>query len=214
MSSFPFIPRFSELPEVVPVFPLAGAVLLPECQLPLNIFEPRYIQMVQDAMRSNQLIGMIQPLDKGVTPSLYAVGCVGRIVQYDETLDGRIQILLHGVCRFRVAQEVSNTRNYRTVQAEWQEFEADYNDLSTDYGSKEHLLKALKTYFQGKEIDADWKTIEQLNSRELVNKLFGYLPLSTEDKQKMIESDNGMVRYTTLLDIITGAIEVQSSLKH
>lgn len=214
MSSFPFTPSFTDLPGVIPLFPLAGAVLLPKCQLPLNIFEPRYLEMVQDAMRSHQLIGMIQPRDKKVPANLYPIGCAGRIVQYEETMDGRIQILLHGICRYRISEEVSNTRSYLTAQVAWTEFESDYSTADLEYGSKSNLLKALKAYFGSKQIDAEWSSIERLNTQELVNNIFGYLPLSTIDKQAIIESNDGSARYQALLAIITGALDVDLSLKH
>ena len=122
-------PATYQLPDVLPVFPLANAVVLPGGYLPLNIFEPRYLNMVQDAMEGHRLVGMVQPRDDSTKPELYQVGCAGRVTRYYETQDGRLEIVLSGLCRFRIGEELSTTRGYRLIKPDWSEFEIDYADF-------------------------------------------------------------------------------------
>lgn len=141
MNKNPFMQRLDDLPNSLAVFPLSNAVLMPGGQLPLNIFEPRYIKMVQDAMKADQLIGMIQPSDELSPPSLHRVGCVGRITQYQETDDGRLGILLSGLCRFAISEELTSIRQYRIVATDWSEFKDDFNPTSAPKRRQLYILR-------------------------------------------------------------------------
>ncbi len=120
--------QYDQLPDYLPIFPLPNSVVLPGGQLPLNIFEPRYLNMVNDAMEKHRLIGLIQPRDESSKPELFDVGCAARITKYEETNDGRIEIILSGLCRFKVKDELTATRGYRLVLPDWTEFESDYEE--------------------------------------------------------------------------------------
>jgi len=187
----PFTQTFDQLPASLPVFPLSGAVVLPGGFLPLNIFEPRYLNMVEDAMRSDQLIGMIQPIDQQKVPALYSIGCVGRICRYEELHDGRLEITLRGLCRYQISKELTSVRGYRIVQPDWSNYPHDFDEVDEhDDTERQALLSALKRYFDIKNIDTDWEVMAKLNQSELVNNLFGYLPLEPQDKQLLIEAEN------------------------
>ncbi len=216
----PFSPTFEQLPKSLPIFPLSGAVILPGGHLPLNIFEPRYLSMVQDAMRSNQLIGMVQPSDRQDQPNLYNVGCVGRIYRYEETQDGRLEVTLKGLCRYRIEEELPSVREYRIVKPNWKDFESDLlleaqtNDKNNSSDSNLALLAALKQYFMAKEIDTDWAVMEQLSSTEIVNNLFGYLPLDAQDKQLLIETKSREDQIKSFIAILNKDQDLSRSTRH
>ncbi len=199
----PFTQTFKQLPNTLPIFPLNGAVVLPGGVLSLNIFEPRYLSMVQDAMKSNQLIGMIQVKDERSPPSLHAVGCAGRIVRYGETLDGRLEIVLEGLCRFRIHEELSTMRGYRLVSPNWQEYQDDFKEQgSVDSQSSSKFLQVLRQYFKENNIDVDWPAIEKLPQDSLVSNLVAQLNLTIEDKQLLIEAEtfnNRIKSFTAIL---------------
>lgn len=182
--------KASDLPQVIPVFPLAGAIVLPRGQLPLNIFEPRYLNMVDDAMAGDRIIGMIQPAGGPATlPSLSPVGCAGRITSFAETSDGRYLITLTGVSRFRVTTELPSQAPYRQVRALFQPFEADLT-AATDEESFERslFLEALKQYLEQRGLDIDWDTAEAAPVEALVNSLAMALPFDAAEKQALLEA--------------------------
>ena len=146
MSSNPFIPPFEALPDTLPIFPLPGAIVLPHTELPLNIFEPRYLNMTNDALGSHRMIGMIQPDPQGETEGrVYRTGCAGRITQFRETADCRIEMTLTGVCRFDLAEELSTTRGYRLVVPDWSRFAGDYEDHDDEVeGLHEQFIATLR----------------------------------------------------------------------
>ncbi len=187
----PFTQDFEKLPNTLAIFPLNGAVVLPGNLMPLNIFEPRYLNMIRDAMKGEQLIGMIQVKDELSPPSLQAVGCAARIIRYSETSDGRLEVLLEGLCRFAIKEELSCLRGYRLVQADWSVYENDF-DEPTPASDQETLLfsSTLKKYFEEQSIDVDWSTIEDLSQDTLVSNLVTQLALSSDDKQLLIEASN------------------------
>jgi Lon protease-like protein len=186
----PFTQAYDQLPDTLPVFPLEGAVLFPGGTLPLNIFEPRYLNMIQDAIKTHRLIGMIQPLDQRAIPELYQVGCAGRITRYLETTDGRFEIVLTGVCRFRVQRELETVREYRMVVPGWSEFESDYDDQSASESAVAMLHASLRAYFDNHGIDADWSLLDQLEPGLQASTLVGALSLDNEDKQLLLETPN------------------------
>ena len=210
----PFMQNFAELPETLPIFPLANAVVLPGGQLPLNIFEPRYLNMLQDAMESHHLIGMIQPRDDSAKPDLFQIGCAGRITRYQEISDGRLEIILTGLCRFRLIEELSTTRGYRLIRPDWSAFYADFNDVEEPAElEKSEFNTALKTYLDHNELKADWKILDKLSSEELTNNLVGILPLSNADKQMLIETDTLSHRLRAFTAILEGNSKI-TGLRH
>ena len=194
MSRGPFKPLFHELPNSIPLFPLSGALLLPGGRLPLNIFEPRYLAMVQDAMASpHRLIGMIQPKADG----LYEIGCAGRIAEYSESDDGRVLISLAGTARFTCQSSVIEEAGYLQGAVDFSGFEHDMmpDDANID---RPKLLEILKAYFDVKGFSADWEHIEACEDERLVTTLSMICPFADTEKQALVES-HGLEGRTQLL---------------
>jgi Lon protease-like protein len=196
-----------DLPDVIPVFPLAGALLLPRGQLPLNIFEPRYLMMIDDALRSGRrLIGMIQPdpahpgpEDK---PNLYKVGCVGRITQLAEAGDGRYLIQLTGVARFRLEAELPVTTPYRQCRVSFLPFTDDFvGHKGEDDVDRESLLKALSDFLKANDLKADWEGIENAPNEALVNALAMMSPYGPAEKQALLEAPDLKTRAEILVAV-------------
>ncbi|MDB4512212.1 LON peptidase substrate-binding domain-containing protein, partial [Arenicella sp.] len=185
-----------------------GAIVMPCGILPLNIFEPRYLNMVRDAMQSDQLIGMIQPKEKRLDTDhdLYDIGCAARITQYAESTDGRLEIILTGLCRFKNKQELSTTRGYRLIMPDWSEYEVDYQPHQ-EYSetSSSRLKSALKIYFQANSFSTDWEILNQLSTPELINNLVGSLPFKSEDKQMLLEATSQENRLDYLIALLSSA---------
>ena len=182
--------RASDLPQVIPVFPLAGAIVLPRGQLPLNIFEPRYLNMVDDAMAGDRIIGMIQPAGGPASlPSLSPVGCAGRITSFAETSDGRYLITLTGICRFRVSTELPSQSPYRQVRAQFAPFERDLTAMTDEAAFDRHqFLDALRLYLDHRGLEVDWDTAEGAPMEALVNSLAMALPFEAAEKQALLEA--------------------------
>jgi uncharacterized protein len=201
-----------DLPAVIPVFPLTGALLLPRARLPLNIFEPRYLAMVDAAMSSYRLLGMIQPTIAGAEentarkPALSAVGCAGRIVEYSETDDGRYLITLLGVARFRVSGERDSETPYRQVAADYSEFARDLKlepePLDEDAAHRDKLVKALKPYLADHAMQTDWKSIEDAPAETLVNALAMICPFDAGEKQALLEARTVKERADALIALL------------
>lgn len=191
MTRTPFFPNFQDLPKELPIFPLPGAVVMPGVQLPLNIFEPRYLNMVADALARNHLIGMIQPLRDTAfeeVPQLHRIGCAGRITSYSETRDGRIVLVLTGVCRFEILEEIPGRRGYRRVRPGWERFTRDFHEDESKLADRERFLKSLRAYTVLRGVEVPWDDIEGMGDADLVNLLCAHLPLEPEDKQALIET--------------------------
>ena len=193
----------SDIPDTLPVFPLSGALLLPRTQLPLNIFEPRYLAMVDDSIGSHRLIGMIQPSDQrnaGSSPPLHRIGCAGRITSFQETSDGRYMINLAGVCRFVVLDEVSAAKPYRICRITAAPF-AD--DLIPGRGeedvNRQKLLEALRRFLNANGMEADWDSIAAASTEMLVNALCAMSPFDPREKQALLEAQNLAKRAETLV---------------
>ncbi|MCR5878094.1 LON peptidase substrate-binding domain-containing protein [Phenylobacterium sp. J367] len=201
--------RAADLPQVIPVFPLDGAMLLPGGDLPLQIFEPRYLNMIDDVMAGDRVIGMIQTKPGGdrSRPNLAAVGCVGRITSYAETSDGRYLITLTGVCRFEPGEELNLKTPYRQLRAHYDRFEADLSEEEKADAAEEarnRFAKALKRYLNRRELDIDWETAAAAPLEALVNSLSMGLPFEPAEKQALLEAQDLNVRFdalTTLLEI-------------
>jgi uncharacterized protein len=186
----------SSLPSRFPVFPLRGAVLLPGGNLPLNIFEPRYLRMVRDAMQTDRVIGMVQPKAEeggggGQPPELYRTGCVGRITNFSETGDGRFLITLTGVCRFDVAEELEAPTPYRQVVGDFGRWRQDLQPAPPPAELKPSLTTVLKAYFDRHGIEADWGAIEGAPLAGLVTSLCMICPFEPEEKQALLEATDG-----------------------
>lgn len=191
MTRSPFFPKFSDLPSELPVFPLAGAVVMPGVQLPLNIFEPRYLNMVADSLATDHLVGMIQPVRDTAfdeTPEIHRVGCAGRITSYSETNDGRIVLVLTGVCRFDVRGEPDMRRGYRRVTPAWERFAIDFHEDESSLADRETFLASLKAYASLRGVEIPWDDVKKMGDADLTNLLCAHLPLGSEDKQALIET--------------------------
>ena len=208
MSESAFTPSFEELPAVLPVFPLPGALVLPRQNLPLNIFEPRYVNMVSDALGEGRNFGMIQPLpgsEEQETPPLCRIGCAGRITAFNETRDGRFVISLTGVCRFEVGEELESRRGYRRVSPEWTRFASDLDRAPEIEFDLEHFEKIALGYFSARRLEVKWEAIRKLPPAALVDFLSINLPLAGEDKQALLECDAGAARAELLRGLLAMA---------
>jgi len=198
--------KTTDLPEVFPVFPLAGALLLPRGRLPLNVFEPRYLNMVDDALASRRLIGMIQPVasDDLENPGLFPVGCIGRITAFRETGDGRYLITLTGLCRFNVSEELPCTTPYRQVHGDFTPYTDDLLPAEpNDEIGRDRLLEALKAYLGRRRMDTDWDAIQKASNEGLVNSLSMIGEFNAEEKQLLLEAQTLAKR----AEILTALIE-------
>ena len=209
MPRTPFFPTFGKLPDTLPVFPLEGAVVMPATDLPLNIFEPRYLNMVEDALRTNRMFGMIQPDPSrgGDPPPLYRTGCAGRITSFTETADGRIELVLTGICRFDIAAELTTTRGYRLVQPDWQRFESDLTTPASEpMRESAQLLRVLKRYFDAKGLQTDWAKLQALPASRMTDVLTTLLPLDPAAKQMVLETMEPPARKQALLAALELAV--------
>jgi Lon protease-like protein len=200
-----------DLPDTIPIFPLAGALLLPRAQLPLNIFEPRYLAMADDAMKGSRMIGMIQPDEsKGgsaTTPALFSVGGAGKITQFAETGDGRYLITLTGIARFRIKEELPATTPYRQCRVDFSPFRSDFTPrLGEEHVDRETLLKTLASYLKANKLEADWTDIEEAPTEALVNGLSMMSPYGTREKQALLEAPDLKNRADVLVAITEMAL--------
>ena len=202
----------SDLPPSIPVFPLPGALLLPRARLPLHIFEPRYLQMLEDTMKtSHRLIGMIQPRDvpggSGSGPKLHAIGCAGRLTAFSETEDGRYMITLTGISRYRVQRQVEGFTPYITCDVSWDGFERDLGGAEKDDSfNRAAFLALLGRYFAAQSLSTDWDSIKEAEDELLINSLAMLLPLNPEDKQALLEAPSLSTRRETLVTLIEFAL--------
>lgn len=200
-------PRLTELPDTFPIFPLEGALLLPRGRLPLNIFEPRYLAMTEDALGAGRLFGMIQPDESRPSgasgPALQRVGCLGRLSSFSETEDGRYLITLDGLIRYRIAEELPMRRGYRQVQADYQGFQTDLEPAGAlAEGMRAGLLTALRSYFGARRAEANWQSIEQMPDDVLVVTLCMACPFSSVEKQALLEAADPVERAGALLALL------------
>lgn len=195
------------LPEVLPIFPLVGVLLLPRARLPLNIFEPRYLAMTRDALGSERLIGMIQPSDPtvgGMNPPVYPVGCAGRITQFAETDDGRFLITLTGVSRFRIVEELPLRSGYRRVIPDWTPFAQDREVPDAPQFDRARLVRGLKSFFGQRQLSADWSAIEKAPAEQLIASIAMACPFAPNEKQALLEAADLEQRAT----LLTGLVEM------
>jgi Lon protease-like protein len=206
-----FSTALSSLPEEFPVFPLTGALLLPGGRLPLNIFEPRYLAMVEDSLASGRMFGMVQPdkrLANGDTgPGLYRTGCLGRLSSFSETDDGRYLITLTGLIRFTIVEEVEMQRGYRRVRGAFARFADDLAETDPDHPhpvelDRPHLLSALRRYFAHAGVEANWEAIDTMPDHALVVTLCMACPFDPQEKQALLEAKDASARASALLALL------------
>ncbi len=209
--SGPFTSEFGELPASLPIFPLNGALLLPRGVLPLNIFEPRYLSMIDAALAGHRLIGMVQPTDAAAghspqgEPPIYRTACAGRITSFDETEDGRYLITLTGVCRFHITGETLSNGGYRVADADWSDFAGDYDDCPVAL-DRNRLSAALGAYFNLHEISADWEAIDETPDERLITSLSMICPFDPTEKQALLEAPTLADRAEMMISLVEMAI--------
>ena len=204
----------SVLPDILPIFPISGVVLMPHSRLPLNVFELRYMAMIEDALAMpGRMIGIIQPSKPESTDDqdapLYKVGCAGRIVSFNETDDGRFQIGLNGICRFDVAEELPREKAYRRIRPDWSRFRADLDPSLTPEIPRKKMISALKIYFEQQNIEADWKVVEMTPDDLLVSSLMMICPLAPNERQALLEASDIVTRVVMLTALLEMAIMPQ-----
>ena len=200
--------RKENLPNKIPIFPLSNFIIFPKTTIPLNIFEPRYIDMINDSMKSNKLIGMIQPKNtnnKKINPDLHQVGCLGKITSFRETEDGRFIIELKGLIRFRKIKEIITENKYRILEVNFENF---YKDLINEkknlkFTDLELIFKDLKSLFEKRGFIINWKALEKQSLDETINALAMASPFSLEEKQVLLEAENLNVRKEKISEILS-----------
>ncbi|WP_428079029.1 LON peptidase substrate-binding domain-containing protein [Candidatus Pelagibacter sp.] len=195
------------LPKTTPVFPLNNFIIFPKTTVPLNIFEPRYIDMINDSINSNKIIGMIQPISTGYQinkPELYSVGCIGKITSFRETEDGRYLIELKGVSRFKTIKELSTDKKYRVLEVSYQDYLDDLQEKNKDlkFSDLELIFKDLKSLFEKKGFIINWKALEKQSLDETINALAMASPFSSEEKQVLLEAQNLDIRKNKIAEIL------------
>ena len=199
----------TNLPKIIPVFPLSNFIIFPKTSVPLNIFEPRYVEMINDSMRSNKLIGMIQPENQKdnleMAPELHDVGCLGKITSFKETDDKRYLIELRGLIRFEVLTEIHNEKKYRECEVQYNNYENDLSDQKEDlkFSDLELIFKDLRTLFEKKGFIINWKALEQQSLDETINALAMASPFSLEEKQILLETKSLHQRKIKISEILT-----------
>jgi len=196
-----------DLPKIIPIFPLSNFIIFPKTSVPLNIFEPRYIDMIDDSMKSNKFLGMIQPKtsvnDKNI-PELHNVGCLGKITSFTETEDGRYFIEVKGILRFRKIKEINTQNKYRSLEIDYDDF---YHDLENEkkelrFSDLELIFKDLKSLFEKRGFIINWKALERQSLDETINALAMASPFSLEEKQILLESKTLDIRKNNIADIL------------
>ena len=198
-----------KLPKIIPVFPLSNFIIFPKTSVPLNIFEPRYIEMINDSMKANKFIGMIQPktaknFEDTKLPTLHNVGCLGKITSFKETEDGRYLIELKGIIRFQTIKEVKTTKKYREYEINFENFKHDLVSQTEklNFSDLELIFKDLKTLFEKKGFIINWKALEKQSLDEIINALAMTSPFSLEEKQVLLEAKNLSIRKTKIAEIL------------
>ena len=186
-------------PNIIPIFPLSGVIYFPKTNLPLNIFEQRYLNLVNDAYNKNKFMGMVQ--SKREDDDVYKIGCLGKISDYQKSQDGRILINLTGVSRFKILKEISNDKLYREFEVDYKSFTEDTSDVNRDVNS-ENLMEKTKIFFKKNGLLLNWKEFEKLDEVQKINTLSMISPVTNEEKQKLLESLTNKDKIDTLENII------------
>ena len=197
------------LPKKIPVFPLSNFIIFPRTTVPLNIFEPRYIDMINDSMKSNKFIGMVQPKNKNnensLVPELYKIGCMGKITSFKDTNDGHFLIELKGLIRFQILKEIKSEKKYRECEVDFEKFNDDLNEKSEDlkFTDLELIFKDLKNLFEKRGFIINWNALEKQSLDETINALAMASPFTLEEKQILLEAKNLDTRKSKIADILT-----------
>ena len=196
------------LPNIIPVFPLSNFIIFPKTTVPLNIFEERYIDMIDDSMQSNKFIGMIQPkkTNDGLTPPiLHDIGCLGKITSFKETEDRRYLIELKGLIRFKVIREIESSKKYRQYEVDFNSFDHDLNEKKEElkFSDLELIFKDLKALFEKRGFIINWKELEKQSLDETINALAMASPFTLEEKQVLLEAENLNIRKNKIADILS-----------
>jgi len=195
-----------DLPKIIPVFPLSNFIIFPHTTVPFNIFEPRYVEMINDSMKNNKMIGLIQPKKKesNSMPSLHEVGCMGEITNFKDTLDGKYLIELTGISRFKIIREIKSEKPYRTCEINFDSFLADLELAKQElkFSDLELIFKDLKLLFDKKGYLINWKSLEKQDLNETINALAMASPFSLEEKQILLESQNLEIRKNKISEIL------------
>jgi len=193
-------------PSIIPIFPLSNFIIFPHTTVPLNIFEPRYIEMIKDSMRLNKLIGLIQPKENNVNsiPDLHKIGCLGKITNFKATSDGKYLVDLNGLTRFKVTKEIINNKPYRECEVNFEDYRDDLNlqQDKLEFKDLELIFNDLKTLFEKKGYIINWKSLEKQNLTETINALSMASPFSVEEKQVLLESHNLEMRKNKIAQIL------------
>ena len=201
--------QINDLPKKIPVFPLSNFIIFPKTTIPLNIFETRYIEMINDSMSSNKLIGMIQPLSQNSVNqediNLHQVGCLGKIVSFKETEDNRYLIELKGLIRFEILNEIRSKKKYREYEVDFKRFNHDLDDKKEKlkFSDLELIFKDLKALFEKRGFIINWKELEKQSLDEIINALAMASPFSLEEKQVLLEAENLNIRKNKIAEILT-----------
>jgi Lon protease-like protein len=209
MAGVSFNPSFAELPGTLAIFPLTGVLLLPRGKLPLNIFEPRYLNMTRDALAGHRMIAMVQPCADepgNDAPAVYGTGCAGRITSFNETEDGRFLITLTGVSRFDIGEEIEPLRGYRRIVPEWRRFESDLAESGEAAVDRPRLLNGLQAFFRLHSITADWDAITSTPDERLVTSLAMICPFAPSEKQALLEASDLTERSRVMTALIEMAV--------
>ena len=197
------------LPKKIPVFPLSNFIIFPRTTVPLNIFEPRYVDMINDSMKSNKFIGMVQPKNKynenSLVPELYKIGCMGKITSFKDTNDGHFLIELKGLIRFQILKEVKSEKKYRECEVDFEKFNDDLNEKNEDlkFTDLELIFKDLKNLFEKRGFIINWNALEKQSLDETINALAMASPFTLEEKQILLEAKNLDTRKSKIADILT-----------
>ena len=198
--------KVEELPNKIPVFPLSNFIIFPEITVPLNIFEPRYINMVDDSMKNSRMIGMIQPKknSKVQNPELFDIGCLGKITSFNETDDGRYLIVLNGLTRFKIQKEVQNNKLYREFEVSFSDYKNDMNIKKEEikFSDLELIFKNLKSLFEKNGYLINWEELKKQSLNQTINTLAMASPFSIEEKQALLETENLISRKKKLEEIL------------
>lgn len=197
------------LPDIIPVFPLPGALMLPRSRLPLHLFEPRYLQMLDDILKTeNRLIGMVQPYDApGQSNQLHSIGCAGRLTAFSETEDGRYMITLSGMSRFRIVEEVEGFTPYRRCKVNWEGFGRDLGPAEKDSEfDRDTFMTLLGKFFDDQGLNTDWESLGDADDELLINSLSMLCPFEPEDRQALLEAPSLSTRRETLVTLIEFAL--------
>ena len=195
-----------DLPKIIPLFPLSNFIIFPDTTVPLNIFEPRYVEMINDSMKTNKLIGLIQPKKNNINSilDLHEIGCLGKIINFKDTSDGRYLIDLNGLVRFKIIKEIQNDKSYRECEIDFETYQDDLNLQKEElkFSDLELIFKDLKSLFEKKGYLINWKSLEKQNLNETINALAMASPFTLEEKQILLESQNLEIRKSKIAEIL------------